>query len=442
MKTKFDYILQLFLKSYQVGDLLPDITYGNREEGLIHIRQGKTGNLECFRKIEIREKDVIWKTWLGREIPFFFDPCDREIFVEKEGKWIIQFDLIASAFFLISGWQEYFSDARDRYGRFQYSDSVQHRLGFLQLPVVNYYFDILRTVIEKAYGKSLKPVLSDGPGRYTVCLSHDIDTCESAWLEGSFAALKKKDLLTPVKLVLNKLFRHDAWFNFREILELEASYGASSTFFFIPTRKKNRGIKNADYDLKKAKFKNVFNLIGEHRGEVGLHGSIGSAFDRDQLTREFNSFTEPIASNRFHFLLYDIKTSLQRMESAGIKIDSSFGFAERPGFRNSFCYPFQPFDLASGRAAGFYELPLTLMDGSLQKYLHLSPGESFGEIETLAREAEKFSGVVTVLWHNTHFSPYKYPGWKELYVRLLARCQQENVPMQGCSQVLKRFTHE
>jgi hypothetical protein len=441
MKEKFDYIIHLFRTLYQFGEISPDISYGSQSHGLIHIHQGETRCFETNQRVNIAEEQVIWKTWLGEKIPFFFDVSDRELVMEIEGKWVIQFDVIASSFFLLSGWHEYFSDSRDRYGRFQYAESVQCRFKFSHLPVVNYYFDILRTVVEKAYHLNITPALFDPQHPYTVCLTHDIDTCETAWLEGGFAALKKMDLVTPVNLLFKKLFRRDAWFNFSEILSLEKSFGATSTFFFIPTNRKKGGIKNADYDIRQTKFKTIFRMIGEYGGEVGLHGSIGSSTNIDALKIEFTSFPVPVKSNRFHFLLYDPKVTLQIMEEAGIQIDSSLGFAESFGFRNSFCFPFQPFDIAGNRAVSFYEIPLTLMDGTFQKYMALSPEQSFDEIVKLIREVKKFGGVLTVLWHNTHFSPYKYPGWRELYVKLLSYCRQEHAWMQSCSQVIKRIPH-
>ena len=442
MKEKFDYILQVFRSLYHFGELVPDITYGGDRRGRIHIRQGDTRSLETNQHIDIRETQVIWKPWLGESIPFFFDSADSDLFVENEGNWDIRFDLIASSFLLLSGWQEYFSETRDQYGRFQYSSSVQYRLGFTRLPVVNYYFDILRTVVEKAYGCSLAPVLQEKQNRFTVCLTHDIDTCETAWLEGSFAALKKKDFFTPVRLVLKKIFNRDAWFNFAEILALEQSFGATSTFFFLPTRHKNMGIKNADYDIRRPKFKPVFKMIREHGGEVGLHGSIGSSTNPDALRVEFSTFPEPVKSNRFHFLLYDSKVTLKILEETRFQIDSSMGFAEHFGFRNSFCLPFRPYDIAGNRALDFYEIPLNLMDGTLQKYMNLSPEQSFDEVLKLLHEVEKFGGVLTVLWHNTHFSAYKYPGWKELYEKILTHCKKEQAGMLGCSEVLKKFLND
>ncbi len=441
MKTKFEYIINLFNNTYTFGAVSPDITYGEAPHGRIHINQGSTRCFEYNQPVDIETLNVIWKPWLGENIPFFFDSDNTELFTEEEGNWTIRFDIVASSFFLLSGWQEYFSDNRDKYGRFQYSESVQHRFDFTRLPLVNYYFDILRTVVEKAYACNITPILQTTQNAFNVCLTHDIDTCETAWLEGSYSAIKKMNFLTPVNLVAKKLFKTDAWFNFSEILSLEKSFGATSTFFFIPTNQPSGGIKNADYNLKDPKFNAVFKMITDHGCESGLHGSAGSSTMADRLKSESKSFPEPVTSNRFHFLLYDPKITPKILEHAGFNIDSSLGFAEHFGFRNSFCLPFQPFNIPENRSVSFYEIPLSIMDGTFSQYLHLSPDQSFDEILSLILEVKKFGGVLTVLWHNTHFSPHKYPGWKELYIKLLSYCHQEHASMQSCSQILNRLQH-
>lgn len=43
----------------------------------------------------------------------------------------------------------------------------------------------------------------------------------------------------------------------------------------------------------------------------------------------------------------------------------------------------------------------------------------------LIDEIAKFNGVFTLLWHNTHFSEYKYTGWNEVYQSLLAYSKEK-----------------
>ena len=139
-----------------------------------------------------------------------------------------------------------------------------------------------------------------------------------------------------------KVSGNDAWFNFSEILEIESRYNAKSTFFFLPRNKTMFGIKNADYRIKDRKFKTVFDTIRHKGSEVGLHGSVGSNRDTELLKEDIIRTGSDIRGNRFHFLLYDPKVTPGILENSGLLYDSSLGFAEAYGFRNSFCMPFKP----------------------------------------------------------------------------------------------------
>ena len=79
-----------------------------------------------------------WREWLGQRIPFFFDAAPEQPLISyAENKVFISADIISAAFYLLSGWQEYFYTERDRHGRFPYAASVQKQYDFVTLPVVN-----------------------------------------------------------------------------------------------------------------------------------------------------------------------------------------------------------------------------------------------------------------------------------------------------------------
>ena len=101
-----------------------------------------------------------WREWLGQQVPFFFDNAAGQSLISyAENRVIISADIISAAFYLLSGWQEYFSTERDRHGRFPYAESVQKQYNFVMLPVVNYYFDVLRTAVEYVSKARLHPRL-------------------------------------------------------------------------------------------------------------------------------------------------------------------------------------------------------------------------------------------------------------------------------------------
>jgi hypothetical protein len=439
MQQKVHYVLSVFRQIYQTGDLVPEVGYSRSGNSKIRITPGNIAPLTERKPILIRPEKIIWKQWKGHRIPFFFEPHERELIVQNGDQWIIDTDIIASAFFLLSGWQEYHSTETDAYGRFPFSESVQKKLDILHIPVVNYYLDILKTVIEKACNISIKPY-SWGAHDFAVFLSHDIDTCQSAWIEGSYRALRNGNLGDVIRLLYQKARGRDAWFNFQEILELEKQYGAASTFFFIARRHKNLGIKNADYDVTRPAFRKVFDDIIGSGSEVGIHGSTGTHLDAAGFRSERDRFTTTVSGNRFHFLLYDPVKTPAVLEKSGILYDSSIGFVEEAGFRSSFCFPYRPYDILNDRPYTYYEIPLMLMDGTLQKYLGLSPREGMNYPDLLISEIRKFGGCFSFLWHNTHFSAYKYPGWREVYKTTLGKLRDKNAFMSSGSEIINAFS--
>ena len=107
MKNKFEYILNVFKQVYGITWELPVISYGTEPAGTIFIRQGNTRELTEKKAVCIKTGDIIWQEWRNRKIPFFFSNGSDEIIEEKEGKWIINLDIIASAFFYIYKWQKF-----------------------------------------------------------------------------------------------------------------------------------------------------------------------------------------------------------------------------------------------------------------------------------------------------------------------------------------------
>ena len=61
---------------------------------------------------------------------------------------------------------------------------------------------------------------------------------------------------------------------------------------------------------------------------------------------------------------------------AVLKVDCSLGFAETPGFRNSYGQPFLPYNLSEDRPYRFVEVPLNIMDGTFQRYMKVPVKET------------------------------------------------------------------
>ena len=144
MQPEIKYVLAYFRDLYRIpGEI--DIGYGTTD-CKINIAGG---DLSYFgRLVPYPTNGMIRKEWQGKQIPFLFDASDSPpVFSINDGKAFIHYDILASAFFFLSGWQEQVYMRQHSALRYPYRESLQKKLGISQIPVVNYYFDILNTAI-------------------------------------------------------------------------------------------------------------------------------------------------------------------------------------------------------------------------------------------------------------------------------------------------------
>ncbi|MGV3540520.1 MAG: polysaccharide deacetylase family protein [Rufibacter sp.] len=414
MQLLLDYVLFHFKRVYYLPEPL-EISYGQDGHSRIQIQQTPSN---FFQQQKPHPEQVIWKDWNGTQLPMFFDASPEADWLTSDtnGYVTVQFDLVASAFFLLSGWQEFYSPERDQYGRIPYKASIQAKHGLVTKPVVNYYFDILKAAVEKAYGQPVALRTWKGK-KFATCLTHDIDYLQSAWKVAGKPALQQGKLGPFFRLLSRKLKGKDAWYNLSEVARELAKLPATSTFFFLPQKGKSNGQPNADYDITSTQVQQEIKRLAATGHEIALHGSHGSGSTPGQLASEQAKINVPMQGNRFHYLRFDPAMSLDILEQTGVRYDSSLGFPEHFGFRNSFCHPFRLYNFKKQQMSSVWELPLNLMDITLNhpNYLQLSPEEVMPAITPMLQEIERFQGVFTLLWHNENFSPYGLPGGLQLF---------------------------
>ena len=402
-QTRLTYVLRHFWQVYE--SIGPDVRIGGTGAA-VEIMDGAG---RFFGETDPTPPPPVWRVWQGQRLPFFFTTnTDAELLTRSPGRVVINADIISAAFFLLSGWQEYFSPARDAHGRFPYAASVQFRYGFIGLPVVNYYFDLLKAAIEHVSGQALAPRRWAGGAPLAAFVSHDVDWLRGAWKAPVKAALRRGRWAEALGRVWRRLRRPDAWDNLELVAAETARYGGHSTFFILPCpRPAPDGTPNADYRLTPKLCARLARLAAQGH-EIGLHGSIGSSVNAAQWRLERRRL--PAAAgpgHRFHYLKWEPRRTPALLDAAGLGYDCTLGFAEHFGFRHSYCHPFRLFDFTTQTAHRFVEIPLLLMDTTLHhpRYLQLKAVEVLPAVRPVLAEVARFGGVAGILWHNNHFDP-------------------------------------
>ncbi len=438
-EIRLTYVLQHFWQAYET---VPPVSIGYpSHQPQIEVAEASG---PFFEQQHPYPPAPTWRQWQGRTIPFFFDSAPDNPLIEwrPNGQAIIYADIISAAFYLLSGWQEYFSEERDQHGRFPYSASVQHRYNFVTIPVVNYYFDVLKTAVEHAIGQPLRLRRWAGKATWACCITHDIDNLYSAWKAPAKAALRQGNLRHFGRQLWQHFTTHDTWDNLSQVQQKVAEYGAKSTFFFLPEyRKAANGTPNADYNIQKV-WAHAATAIGS--AEVGLHASVGTNTQGGQLKEEghrLQRLRNGVKADgiRFHYLSWEPRITPGLLDELLYTYDSTLGFAEHFGFRNSYCLPFHPFNFQQRNAFLFLEIPLNVMDATLHhpRYLQLAPEEIAPALTPMLQEIERFGGVCTVLWHNENFDPANtHNGPQEFHTLMQYLCSRNPAFLHGQDIVL------
>lgn len=447
-ETRLAYVLRHFRLAYP-GSLAVAIGYAGTQPQ-VEIAAA-SGNF--FAENNPYPPAPNWREWVDRKIPFFFDNAPGQPLLSYVGnKVFISADIISAAFYLLSGWQEYFSTERDRHGRFPYAASVQKRYDFVTLPVVNYYFDVLKTAVEYV---SNAPLLCRCWGNkqadFAAFISHDVDNLYSAWKALAKAALQQRKFGRFGKLVWRRLTQPDAWDNLETVAAEVAQYGGRSTFFILPTHQKSQdGIPNADYRLTRQLQQQLAHLTT--RGyEIGVHGSLGSSTGAGATIFGLNNkLGAEIIGCRFHYLSWEpritpIIVSAEPAKSLEkYRYDSTLGYAEHYGFRHSYCLPFYLFDFEFRLEFDFLEIPLNVMDATLHhpNYLQLAPAEILPALAPVFAEIKRFGGVASVLWHNENFDPSNAQNGPQQFHEIMRHLQQQGAIFRTGREIWEEFTAE
>lgn len=407
----------------------------------------------------LSDKDINYENLKTiNEIPVLFPISESQEFYEFiNTNLIFSDDLLKSAFFLLSGYQEYKSLYRDSLDRYPYEKSIQAKLKIIHKPVVNYYFEFIHNGIQEycltnniRFRKKEK-IFSD----FGFLLSHDIDRVD--YYDIYFLGYKIKELLglvdrrypwfVSLKLLCKGIqqffkFRNkeNPYWDFDFHLNLEKDNSIKSTFYFLQKDQKH---VDSYYSFDEPRIIKLIKNLELNGCEVCLHGAVRTATNRELMDEHYRKLSQIYGTNirgiRQHRLIFEMPVTSLIQKEVGLKYDSSLGFAAHEGFRNSYCLPFKLFDFENDRIIHHWEFPLLVMDVTLFEYRKLNFGEAKSVINTLLSEVKKFHGIFTLLWHNGYFDENRHPGITEFYLNLIKEISSQNAQSVLGTELLDRL---
>lgn len=336
----------------------------------------------------------------------WFDFSDRQI--------EIGIDIFGSSFFMLTRYEELVADIRDAHERFPATASIAYREGFLNMPIVNVYLEVLWGLL-----RSLWPSLTRRPQAYSVHLSHDVDTPFCTVGRGGIQLIRSLGGDVAKRRGASVAFRRvgayvsgnysgDPCYTFDWIMDQGEARSLTSSFYFIAG---DSGGDIPRYNIRDSQISELLRNIHERGHRIGLHPSYNSFKSPEVIRTEFHNLVEACKDlgieqrewgGRQHYLRWSAKETWRHWEDAGLSYDSSLGYADHVGFRAGCCYSYRTYDLPSEKPLALIEKPLVVMEGSLlaPHHMGLSDESALERIGELARQCFVYQGEFEMLWHN------------------------------------------
>jgi hypothetical protein len=345
------------------------------------------------------------------------------LFFPTDPNSFLPFDPFATAFFLITRYEEYISETTDEYGRFADFENILVRHGLHQKPVVD---QMAYWIAEKITAQF--PEFAIRKRAFQFLTTIDIDNAwafknKSIWVSaGAFlkAAIHGQwnELGERLKVFLG--LKNDPYDTYKYILEVYKGLLNHVMFFFL-IGERNRFDKNVSY--KNKNFKKLIASISKVC-EVGIHPSFASneqlwMFEKEKGRLE-SIIQKPVTNSRQHFLKLKFPNTYQTLMKSEITDDYTMGFASIAGFRAGTCTAFPFFDLSQDRAGDLLIHPFQVMDVTLRNYMHLNPEKAGELIQYMMLEVKNVNGTFICLWHNESLKDSgQWQGWRKIFGQIL-----------------------
>jgi peptidoglycan/xylan/chitin deacetylase (PgdA/CDA1 family) len=326
------------------------------------------------------------------------------------------------------------STAVDRHGRVPSSENPLVASEQSRKPLISMLAAELRQAVSAVAGRRPVRLLSPWPEghRWAVALTHDLDVVD--WW-ALFPLLRIAELARKgawrmsarvAQAAGRSIGRDPVSRGVHALLQLEAHHGIAATWFVICADPTVKSLFRGDstYRPSSPATSRILSDVAHAGHEIGLHGSFGTDLDANLLARQRHHLDRisgrTVVGVRQHFLRMRPGTAQRNMVQAGFEYDSTWGFADRNGFRLGVADVVPAWDASRSTALPLDILPLVWMDRALSKYAGVEDaGQWIEDALELVRECRAVEGAWVGLWHPNSIAALGFPGAEAAFVHLL-----------------------
>lgn len=369
-------------------------------------------------------------------VPILFGTPELEI---KDNQLYIYADLIASAFFLLTRYEEcLLNDIRDQHGRFMGKNSLPYRAGFIKRPIVDEYGILLRRCLRRMGVNVCAPKKEFSH----IYLTHDVDNIWT-W-DNYYYAIRtsvkrilsgKQNKFQPLYAVMNYK-KYDPLYTFpwlvaqdNSVKEIWGETSCTSLYFFMGCLEKTGW--DAGYLSNHVRTADLINYLHEKNCTIGYHVSYAASLSPSLMKSEILRISElaniPCVLSRNHFLASREPQDYREIIKAGITDDFTMAYADVAGFRLGTCRPVRWIDPSNCELTSLTLHPMTVMECTLDgpDYMNIKDEEeAFYIVKELLDNIYIHGGEVVLLWHNNSVAINSGSYHRILYKKTLSYLKQ------------------
>lgn len=368
-------------------------------------------------------------SWHG--IPLLYGEEKEEIYIDQKGvsHLIIHADIIASAYFLISRYEEMFKrNERDHLGRFPGKSSLPFNQEFIHRPIADEYGKALRSILADAGFKFTPPTQPLFSG---VNFLHSINRMYEYTGVKDFLKLlfiERKPPLKAFHLTFSNK-RKDPFYTFPRFVDWEndirktcTSLQNIKTLFFLKTpggRKEDR----PHYKLTNIRMRNFWTIVRKNKVKIGLLCNYSICLYPDQVKYArkylyyFTRFGINISMN--YELCAREPEDMVSVLNSGIKHEFSLGYYDVPGFRLGTSRPVKFINPNTGILYDLIQHPLCIYDKSITQDLKDDYDNAHQKCIEILNNIAANNGELNIHFSNEYLSKDVHPLHSRLYRDLL-----------------------
>ena len=349
-----------------------------------------------------------------------------KIFFQTGGD--LPFDIFSAAFYLLSRYEEYLPHEPDEYGRYDHSNSLAYKEGFLQTPLVNFWIQQLEKELNHYYpDKAFR--IQHSAFRFTP--TYDIDIAyayrhQPVWknvlgfyrdlLRGKFEQVMERGNVYSGK-------QQDPFDVYDWLDMLHDKYQVPPVYFLLTIIKRGPYDKNLYANTKG--LQKLYQRISV-KNKTGVHPSWQSGTDEWLLEKEIamlqKIIQQPVCISRNHYLRFTIPATYQKLLAAGIREDYSMAYGNVNGFRASYALPFYWYDLEAEKQSELMIHPFCFMEATAAFNQRLTAEQAGEELQYYYNTVKSVNGELITLFHN-HFltEQPEWLSWRKMYEQFWER---------------------